>query len=74
MSVDRDTAVKGVESALFEAVAKLTGSYQVCLIDAGGDPAKEAECRTIRDRGLGFAKRAHAEMLDAVNQHWSQGS
>ncbi|MGA2149765.1 MAG: hypothetical protein ABSH49_32970 [Bryobacteraceae bacterium] len=74
MSSARDTAVKGVESALGDAVSKLSSTYETCLIDAGGDAAKEAECKAIRDRSLDFAKRAYADMLDAVNQHWPQGS
>lgn len=55
-------------------MSKLSGTYETCLIDAGGDTAKEAECKAIRDRSLGFAKRAYAGMLDAVNQQWPQGS
>jgi hypothetical protein len=74
MSTARDAALKGVDSALGDAVSKLSGTYETCLIDAGGDSAKEAECKAIRDRSLGFAKRAYADMLDAVNQQWPQGS
>jgi hypothetical protein len=74
MSAARDAALKGVDSALGDAVSKLSGTYEICLIDAGGDAAKEAECKAIRDRSLGFAKRAYADMLDAVNQQWPQGS
>jgi hypothetical protein len=55
-------------------VSKLSTTYETCSIDAAGDAAKEAECKVIRDRSLGVAKRAYADMLDAVNQHWPQGS
>ena len=74
MSAARDNAVKGVESALSDAVSKLSTTYENCLIEAGGDAAKEADCKAIRDRSLGFAKRAYTDMLDAVNQQWPQGS
>jgi hypothetical protein len=74
MSTARDAALKGIDNALGEAVSKLTGTYETCLIDADGDTAKEATCKAIRDRSLGFAKRAYADMLDAVNQHWPQTS
>jgi len=74
MSTPRDTAVAGVESALNDAVSKLSCTYENCLIEAAGDAAKEDECMAIRDRSLGFAKRAYADMLDAVNQTWPQGS
>lgn len=74
MSTARDAALKGIDSALGDAVSKLTATYETCLIDAGGDAAKEARCKEIRDRSLGFAKRAYADMLDAVNQHWPQAS
>jgi hypothetical protein len=70
MSAAKDAALKGVDSALEEAVSKLCGMYETCLIEAGGDVAKETECKAIRDRGLGYAKRAHADMLQAVNQQW----
>jgi hypothetical protein len=74
MSAARDAALKAVDSALGDAVSKLSGTYETCLIEAGGDAAKEAECKAIRDRSLGFAKRAYGDMLDAVNQQWPQGS
>jgi hypothetical protein len=74
MSAAREAALKGVDNALGDAVSKLSGNYENCLIDAGGDAAKEAECKAIRDRSLGFAKRAYADMLDAVNQQWPPGS
>jgi hypothetical protein len=74
MSAAREAALKGVDSALGDAVAKLSCTYETCLIDAGGDAAKEAECKAIRDRSLGFAKRVYADMLEAVNQQWPQGS
>ena len=74
MSTARDTAVAGVESALGDAVSKLSSTYEICLIEAAGDAAKETECKAIRDRSLGFAKRAYADMLDAVNQNWPQAS
>ena len=74
MSTARDAALKGVDSALEDAVSKLSDMYETCLIEAGGDVAKEAECKVIRDRGLGFAKRAWADMLQAVIQHWPAGS
>jgi hypothetical protein len=74
MSTARDAVLKGVESALEDAVSKLCGMYETCLIDAGDDAAKEAECKAIRDRSLRFAKRVHADMLEAVNQQWPQGS
>jgi hypothetical protein len=74
MSTTRDAALKGVESALESAVSKLCGMYENCMIEAGGDAAKEAECKAIRDRSLSFAKRTHADMLEAVNHQWPQGS
>jgi len=73
MSAPKETALSGVESALGDAVSKISGTYELCLIDAGGDAAKEAECKVIRDRSLGFAKRAYADMFAAVNQLWRQG-
>jgi hypothetical protein len=42
--------------------------YEGCLIDSKGDAAKEGDCKAIRDRSLGFAKRAHADMVEAVNR------
>ena len=74
MSTARDAALKAVDSALGEAVSKLSGMYETCLIDAGGDASKEAECKAIRDRSLQFAKRAYTDMLEAVKQQWPQGS
>jgi hypothetical protein len=70
MSTPKQTAVNGIESALGDAVSKISGIYEICLIDANDDPAKEAECKAIRDRSLTFAKRAYADMLDSVSQ-WS---
>jgi hypothetical protein len=70
MSTPKDTALSGVESALGDAVSKISGTYEMCLIDAAGDPAKEVDCKAIRDRSLGFAKRAYTDMLAAVNQQW----
>jgi hypothetical protein len=72
MSEARDAALKGVDSALSDAVSKISGTYELCLIDAGGDAAKEGACQASRDRGLSFAKRAYADMLDAVNRQWPQ--
>jgi hypothetical protein len=74
MSAAKDVALSGVNSALSDAVSKISGTYQLCLIDAGGDASKEAECNVSRDRGLNFAKRAYADMLAAVNQHCPQES
>jgi hypothetical protein len=74
MSAARDAALKGVDIALVDAVSRLSGIYETCLIEAGGDAAKEAECKVIRDRSLGFAKRAYADMQNAVNQQWPEGS
>jgi hypothetical protein len=74
MSTANDAVLKGVESALEDAVSKLCASYENCLIEAAGDTAKEAECKAIRDRSLQFAKRAYADMLEAVNHQWPQGS
>jgi hypothetical protein len=74
MSAARDAALKGVDSALSDAVSKISGTYQLCLVDAGGDASKEAACQASRDRGLNSAKRAYVDMLDAVNQQWPQGS
>jgi len=74
MSAARDIALKAVDRALADAVSKLSSTYETCLIDAGGDAAKEAECKAILDRSLGFAQRAYADMLDAVHQQWPQGS
>jgi len=48
--------------------------YETCLIDAGGDAAKEVECKAIRDLSLQFSKRAYTDMLEAVNQQWPNGS
>ena len=70
MSAVKDAALKGVECALSDAVSKVTGTYEICLIDANGDPAKEAECKAIRDRSLRFATRAYEEMIDTVNKQW----
>lgn len=70
----RDTALTGVETALGDAVSKISGTYEICLIDANNDSAKEADCKAIRDRSLGFAKRAYADMLLAVNREWPPGS
>jgi hypothetical protein len=68
MSTPKETALNGVESALGDAVSKVSAVYEGCLIDAKGDGAKEAECKAIRDRSLGYAKRAHADMVEAVNR------
>lgn len=70
MSAARDAALKGVDSALEDAVAKLSGTYEICLIDAAGDVARETECKAIRDRSISFVKRAYADMLEAVNEQW----
>jgi hypothetical protein len=70
MTTARDAALKGVDIALGDAVAKLSSMYETCLIEAAGDAAKEAECKAIRDRSIGFAKRAYADMLQVVNQQW----
>jgi hypothetical protein len=70
MPAAKDAALKGVDSALEDAVSKLSDMYETCLIEAAGDAAKETECKAIRDRSLGFAKRAYADMLQAVNQQW----
>jgi hypothetical protein len=74
MSAARDVALQAVDRALADAVSKLSSTYETCLIDAGGDTAKEAKCKAILDRGLAFAQRAYAGMLDAVHQQWPQGS
>ncbi len=70
MSAARDAALKGIDTALEDAVSKLSGIYENCLIEAAGDAAQEAECKAIRDRGLDFAKRAYTDMVQAVNQQW----
>ena len=70
MSAAKDAALKGIDTALEDAVSKLSGMYENCLIEAGGDVAKESECKTIRGRSLGFAKRAYADMVQAINQQW----
>jgi len=70
----KETALSAIESALGDAVSKISATYEMCLIDAGGDAAKEAECKTIRDRSLGFARRAYSDMQTAVNQQWPQES
>ena len=74
MSTPRDAALRAVEGALENAVSKLCGMYETCLIDAGGDAAKEVECKAIRDLSLQFSKRAYTDMLEAVNQQWPNGS
>jgi hypothetical protein len=74
MSTAREAALKAVESALESAVSRLCGTYEACLIGAGGNAVKEAECKAIRDTSLRFAKRTHADMLEAVNQQWPPGS
>ena len=74
MSTPRDAALKSVEGALENAVSKLCGMYETCLIDAGGDTAKEAECKQIWGRSLQFANRAYTDMLEAVNQQWPHAS
>jgi len=74
MSTPRDAALKAVEGALEDAVTKLSGMYESCLIEAAGDSTKEDECKAIRDRSLRFAKRAYTDMLEAVKQQWPQGS
>jgi hypothetical protein len=73
MSAAKDAALKAVENALGDAVSKISCSYEMCLIDAQGDLSKEAECKKIRDRSLAFAQRTYGEMIDAVNQQWTQG-
>ncbi len=70
MSAAREAAIKGIDTALEDAVSKLSGMYETCLIEAAGDAAKEAECKTIRDRSLGFAKRVYTDMVQAVNLQW----
>lgn len=70
MSAAKDTALKGVYDALSGAVSRVAGTYELCLIDANGDAAKEAACKAIRDRSLGFASRAYQEMMEAVNKQW----
>jgi hypothetical protein len=70
MSEARDAALKGLDSGLSDAVEKVLETYEICLIDANGDAAKEAECRAIRDRSLGYAKRAYSDMKTAVDQQW----
>ena len=67
MSTPKQTALSGVESALGDAVSKISGIYEICLIDANGDAAKEADCAVIRDRSLEHAKRAYEDMLAAVS-------
>ncbi len=74
MPSPRETALNGVECALSDAVAKVSAAYEICLIDANEDPAKEADCQKIRDRSLSYAKRAYTDTLAAVNQEWPQGS
>ncbi len=74
MSAARDAALKAVDSALGDAISKLSSTYETCLIDADGDAARIAECKAILNRSLGFAKQTHADMLDAVNRQWPQGS
>jgi len=73
MSAVKDAALRGVETALCDAVSKISASYEICLVDAQGDASKEAQCKAIRDRSIGFAQRAYLEMLDAVNRQWPQG-
>ena len=68
MSAARDIAIKGVESAFCDAVSKLSSTYETCLTDAGGDAAKERQCKANLDRGIGFVNRAYVDMLAAVNQ------
>jgi hypothetical protein len=70
MSGSKDAALKGVDSGLSDAVARICETYEVCLIDANNDAAKEAECKAIRDRSLAYARRAHADMQAAVSQQW----
>jgi hypothetical protein len=70
MSAASEAALKGVDSALTDAIAKVSETYELCLIDAAGDAAKEIECRTIRDRSLGFANRAYTDMQAAVKQQF----
>jgi hypothetical protein len=74
MSAARDAAFKGVDNALSDALLKISGTYELCLIDAAGDASKEAGCKAAMDRGLGFAKRAHADVRAVVDQQWPQGS
>jgi hypothetical protein len=69
MSAARDIAVKGVESALGDAVSKLSSTYENCLIEANGNADKEAECKATRDRSLGFAKRARVMNRDRSRLH-----
>ncbi len=70
MSAAKDAALKGIDCALSDAVSKIAGTYEICLIDANGDPAKEAECKAIRDRSLGFATRAYQDMMDLIDRQW----
>lgn len=74
MSTPKETALQGVESALSDAVSRVSATYEACLVDAAGDAGKEADRKAIRDRSLGLAKRVHADMIDAVNQQWPHGS
>ena len=70
MSAAKDAALKGVNDAFSDAVSKMSCNYEICLIDADGDAAKEAECKAIRDRSLSFARRAYEDTLAAVNRQW----
>jgi hypothetical protein len=70
MPTPKDTALQGVESALSDAVSKISGTYEMCLIDAAGDAGKEGECKAIRNRSLSVANRAYTDMVDAVSQQW----
>jgi len=70
MADERGTALRGVEDALGDAIAKISSTYEICLIDAAGDVTKEAECKAIRDRSITYAKRVHKEMVEVVNREW----
>jgi hypothetical protein len=66
MSAASEAALRGVDGALTDAVAKVSETYELCLIDASGDAAKEAVCKAIRDRGLANAGRTYTDMQAAV--------
>lgn len=70
MSAAKDAALKGVNDAFSDAISKLSCNYEICLIDANGDTAKEAACKAIRDRSLGYARRVYEEMMEVVSKLW----
>lgn len=70
MPSEKDLAIDAIQDSFGEAIKKVSAEYGECLIEANGDPARESECRDNRDRGLAFAKRAHSEMLQALNRQW----